>query len=70
MNYSSLEKYYEDLFVMKYDHGFDISEMERLAPFERDLLFTMINGRIQNDSETKRLIEKQQEAIRNARPRF
>tara|TARA_B110000503_G_C6891903_1_gene307089 strand:+ start:389 stop:601 length:213 start_codon:yes stop_codon:yes gene_type:complete len=69
MNYSSLGKYYDDLFLMQYKHGFAISELMRLVPFERDLMMTKVNDTIAAENETQRLNSIQEESIRNARSR-
>ena len=70
MSYSSLSKYYEDLFILSYHHKYPISEMERMVPYERDLITMMINNYLKEEEEKRRLEERQEIANRNARPRF
>lgn len=62
MNYSSLGKFYDDIFQMKYEHGFSISEMENLMPFERDLMVHLVNKHLSDQAELERLRQLQ---IRN-----
>lgn len=71
MNYSSLGKYYDDLFAMSYHHGYPISEMEALMPFERDLMIQLVNTHISETNEMRRLEEMRLRDIQNARrPKF
>lgn len=70
MNYSSLGKYYDDLFVLSFHHRYSISELEALIPFERDILTSLINTHLAETAERKRLEENQMKANQNARARF
>jgi len=55
MSYSTLGKYYDDLFNLSYHHNFPISEMMSLIPFERDLFISMLNTYLANKAEMERL---------------
>jgi len=65
MSYSSLEKYYSDLFIMWHEQKLPFSEHEALIPFERDIIFNLLRTRLAEEAERKRLEEKQMELIRN-----
>lgn len=55
MSYSTLGKFYDDLFNLSYHHGYPISEMMSLIPFERDLFIAMLNSYLENKAEMERL---------------
>jgi hypothetical protein len=63
MMHTSLVKYYESLFAFKQFHGWDISEIEALLPWEMDVMTSLIT----NHLETLELRRKQRETSRNSR---
>lgn len=67
MNYSSLGKYYDDLFQLKFQHDFSIEEVMNLLPFERDLFIEMINVNLAEKAELDRLTEMQLRNNKDAR---
>ena len=67
MNYSSLGKYYDDIFQMKMEHNFSISELMDLLPFERDIFINMINVNKAQKADLDRLTEMQLRNVKNVR---
>jgi hypothetical protein len=59
MSYSSLQKYYKDLYVMWHHHKMAPSEFEALVPFERDIITELMNQQIRDEAELRRLQERQ-----------
>lgn len=42
MSYNNLINYYRTIFSMVQHHKYSITELEEMAPYERDLYFDMI----------------------------
>ena len=40
--HNSLANYYQTIFALAQHHKYQISEVERLYPFERDIYFSML----------------------------
>ncbi len=47
MNYNNLSNYYSTIFSMKQHHGYSITEIENLIPFERELYLIMLISYLQ-----------------------
>ncbi len=47
MNYNNLSNYYSTIFSMKQHHGYSITEIENLIPFERELYLNMLISYLQ-----------------------
>ena len=67
MSYSSLSKYYDDLFRMKYQHGFGLEELSNLIPYERDIMIQLVNTSLAEKEELDRLQALQDRNYQNAR---
>ncbi len=67
MNYSSLSKYLNDIFILQYDHKFRYNDIMEWMPFERDIFTDMINQRLADEREIKRLEARQAELTANGR---
>ena len=55
MSYTNLYVYYQKVFGMAQHHKYNISEIENLIPYERDLYFEMLIEFIQSQKEKERV---------------
>lgn len=53
--HTNLVVYYETIFAMAQHHKYQISEIEALIPFERDIYMTMLVHYISQKEEQSRL---------------
>lgn len=53
--HSSLAIYYETIFILAQHHKYQISEIESLIPFERDVYIAMLAHYISQKEEQQRL---------------
>lgn len=48
MGYSSLQSYYKTIWSMHHHHGWTVSEIENLIPYERDIYVELTSEFIQS----------------------
>ena len=52
--HSNLTIYYQTIFAMAQHHGYQISEIESLMPYERDIYTTLLIEHIKKQEERNR----------------
>ena len=61
MSHNSLEVYYKTLWIMTYDHGYSISDIENLIPFELTFLIELTAKRQRQKEEAAKMAMLQQQ---------
>jgi hypothetical protein len=51
LSHTNLSSYYQTVFALAQHHKYQISEIENLIPYERDIYFTMLVAHIQKLEE-------------------
>lgn len=53
MSYNNLSNYYSTIFSLRQHHGYSITEIENLIPFEREIYLNMVISYLQELEEKK-----------------
>jgi len=56
MGYNNLTNYYTTIFSLRQHHGYSITEIEELIPFEREIYMNMVIAYLQELDEKKKRI--------------
>ena len=67
MNYNNLSNYYSTIFSMRQHHGYTITEVENLFPFEREIYLNMILAYLQELAEKQHTSNQSMPVIDNFR---
>jgi len=54
MNHNTLSNYYNTMFNMSYDHKYQISELENIYPYERDIYVKLLKDRLAAEEEANK----------------
>lgn len=60
MNHNTLGNYYETVFALAQHHKWQVSEIEDMIPFERDIYVKMLTEYLAEQKEKQRIREQQQ----------
>ncbi len=62
MMHNSLINYYERIFAFKQYHGWSLSEIEGLLPWELDVMSSLLSGYLENRDMKRKQAEAQRAA--------
>ncbi len=54
MGHNKLSNYYGTLFSLTHHHGYTITDIENLYPYERDIIMEMVLGHLSQVEEQRR----------------
>lgn len=62
--YDKLENYFRTNFAMAQHHGYSISELENMLPWERTIYVQLVSNYVTEENERIRLLQQTQKAKR------